>query len=90
MDIDTLISMAGRLRPSLPANCLWLEEEDLKVVGVHPVDAGGFANVWVGEMGDRKVAIKSYRCYTSADYAQIYGASNPWLWRVRRLLTANL
>jgi hypothetical protein len=53
VDIDTLINMAGRLRPSLPANCLWLGEGDLEVVGVPPIDAGGFADAWAGEMGDR-------------------------------------
>jgi hypothetical protein len=72
----TLISMAVQLRPSLPADCPWMGQEDLKVVGTHPIDAGGFADVWVGEMGHRKIAIKSYRCNASADYAQIYGASN--------------
>jgi hypothetical protein len=75
-DIDTLVNIAGRLRPSLPSNCPWFGQEDLKVVGVHPIDAGGSADVWAGEMGDRKVAIKSYRCHASADYAQVYGASN--------------
>ena len=39
----------------------------MKVDGTRPIDAGGFADLWVGEMGDRKVAVKSYRCYTSAD-----------------------
>jgi hypothetical protein len=77
MDIDTLINTVGQFRPSLPTNCPWLGEENLKVVGVHPVNAGGFADVWAGKMGDRKVAIKSYRCHASADYAKIYGVSNP-------------
>ena len=76
MGTDTLVSMAVQLRPSLPANCAWMGQGDLKVVGTHPIDAGGFADVWVGEMVDRKIAIKSYRCNASADYAQIYGASN--------------
>jgi hypothetical protein len=66
-DIGTLVNMAGRLRPSLPGDCPWFGQEDLKVVGAHPIDAGGFADVWVGEMGDRKVAIKSYRCHASAN-----------------------
>ena len=75
-DIGIFLDMAGRLRPSLPADCLWLGQEDAKVIGTHPIDAGGFADVWAGEMGDRKIAIKSYRCHASADYAQIYWVSN--------------
>jgi hypothetical protein len=71
-----LVNMAGRLRPSLPDDCLWLNQKDLKIIGECPIDAGGFADVWVGEMGDRKVAIKSYRCNASADCAQIHGVSD--------------
>jgi hypothetical protein len=77
IDTSTLVNMADRLRHSPPADCLWLEQEDLKVVGTHPIDAGGFADVWVGELDNRKVVIKSYRCSASADYSRICGASNP-------------
>lgn len=64
---DTLVNPINRPWPFLPANCRWLGEGDLKILGMHPVDAGGFADVWVGEMDGQKVAVKSYRCYASVD-----------------------
>ena len=76
-DLGALVKMAGRLRPSLPVDYLWLGRKDLKVVGTRPIGAGGFADVWVGELDNRKVAIKSYRCSASADYSRICGVSNP-------------
>ena len=76
-DLGAPINMADRLRHSPVADCLWLGQEDLKVVGTHPIDAGGFADVWIGELDNRKVAIKSYRCSASADYSRICGASSP-------------
>ncbi|KAF9646916.1 kinase-like protein [Thelephora ganbajun] len=57
------LDLVLHLQESLSTNCEWLEQEALEIVGGHPVDAGGFANVWVGIMGDRKVAIKSYRSH---------------------------
>ena len=78
IDPDTLISLADRLRPILPSNYRWLGQGDLNVVGTCPLDAGGFANVWIGELSDQKVAVKSYRCYSSADYILIYTASHPY------------
>ena len=65
-DLDKPTKPASRFWPFLLANCRQLEQEDMKVVGAHPIGAGGFADVWVGKMGDRKVAVKSYRCYTSS------------------------
>jgi hypothetical protein len=76
------MDMAAQLRHSLPAECVWVDQEDLIVVGTLPIDAGGFADIWVGEMGDQKVAIKSYRCHASADNARICGVSNTLLWCV--------
>lgn len=64
-------ALAQSLRSSLPPSCNWLTLEDIKVVGVRPIDAGGSADVWMGEMGDRTVALKSYRCYLSSDLAPI-------------------
>lgn len=75
-DLGTLVNMADQLRRSLPADCLWLGRKDLKVIGTHPVDAGGFADVWAGEMTNRKIVIKSYRCHASTDDAQTYSASS--------------
>jgi len=76
-DHETLVDLAGRLRSSLPPGYQWFGQDSLKVVGTRPIDAGGFADVWVGGVGDRTVAVKSYRCYTSADYIQTYNVSYP-------------
>jgi len=89
-DHDGSINLAGRLRSLLPPNYLWLGQGDLMVVGTRPIDAGGFADVWAGEMGDRKVAVKSYRRYTSADYWKIYWVSDTRPWGTSCSLTTDL
>ena len=76
-DLDTLFDLAGQLRPSLLPRYRWLGQEDLRVVGPHPIDGGGFADILVGEMGDQKVAIKSYRCYESVDHMPAYTVGRP-------------
>ena len=76
-DLDTLLDLAGQFRPSLPSHYRWLRQEDLRVVAKRPIIAGGFADVIVGEMDDQKVAIKSYRCYESADHMPAYTVSHP-------------
>lgn len=76
-DLSTLINLAGRLQPFLLPGYRWLGQEDLKIVGTRHIDSGGFADVWVGEMGDRKIAVKSYRCYASANCTSIYNVSHP-------------
>jgi len=76
-DLGIFVNLAGRLRQSLPSSYLWLGEGDLKVVGTRPIDAGGFADIWVGEVRGRKVAVKSYRCYLSANCTLIYEVSYP-------------
>ena len=75
-DYEELVNLSDRFRPFLPANYPWLGQDDLEVVGTHPVDAGGFADVWVGKMGDQRIAVKSYRCWASVDHVQIYEASD--------------
>ena len=77
MDPSTLVNLAGWIRPFLPPSYRWLGWGDLKVVGNCPIDAGGFADVWVGELGDRRVVVKSYRCYVSATHIPPYQASHP-------------
>ena len=76
-DAGTLVHLADQLQLPLPPNCRRLRQEDLKIVGTGPLDAGGFADVWVGEMGDQAVAVKSYRCYASANCAPTYKVSCP-------------
>jgi len=76
-DPGTLVNLAGRLRLSLPPSYRWFGPDDLKVIGAGPFDAGGFADLWVGEMDDRKVAVKSYRCYRSANCTPTYNVSSP-------------
>jgi len=75
--LGTLVDLAHRLKPLLAPGYRWLGQEDLSVAGARPIDAGGFADVWVGEMDDRKVAVKSYRCYESADHMPTYNVSYP-------------
>ena len=75
IDLGTLVDLAGRLRPSLPPSCRWLRQEDLEVVGTRPVSAGGLADIWIGEIGNRKVAVKSYRCYASTSCMSTYKVS---------------
>jgi len=72
-------SLPTDLRSLLPGSCEWLEQGALEVAGGHPVDAGGFADVRVGEMGDRKVAIKVYRSYSSSDCSPTYLVSGAYL-----------
>jgi len=76
-EVDALVDPISRLQPSLSPIYRRLGQGDLGVVGTRPIDAGGFADVWIGDMDDRRVAVKSYRCYGSADYPSIYKASYP-------------
>ena len=77
---DHLVDLVDHLRSLLPGSCEWLEQGALEIVGEHPVDAGGVADVWVAKMGDRKVAIKNYRCYSSSNYLPTYVVSGTYLW----------
>ena len=72
---EHLVDLVSHLPPLLPDSCKWLEQGDLEFFGEQPIDAGGIADVWVGMMGDRKIAIKSYRYYSSSDYLPIYVVS---------------
>ena len=72
---EHLVDLVGHLRSLLPGSCEWLEQGSLEVVGEHPIDAGGVADIWVGNIGDRKVAIKVYRCYSSSNYLPTYVVS---------------
>ena len=72
---EHLNDLVPHLRPQLPDSCEWLECGVLEFVGEHPVDAGGAADVWVGKMDNRKVAIKVYRCDSCSNYLVTYMVS---------------
>lgn len=61
------LDLAKGLQPSFPQGCGWLDPADLQDIEEPPVDGGRFADVWRGHLQDRKVAIKSYRCYVCFD-----------------------
>lgn len=69
--------MAGQLLQFLPPDFQLLGQEDLDIVGTRPIAAGAFADVWVGQMGGKKVAVKSYRRYDSVDYTSASAVSHP-------------
>ena len=73
------VDIVHHLQPLLPGSCEWLGRGALEVIGEHPVDAGGVADVWVARVGDRKVAIKAYRCYSSSNYLPTYVVSDTHL-----------
>jgi len=73
---EHLIELVSHLPPLLSDGCGWLERGALELIGGRPVDAGGVADVWIGMMGDRKVAIKSYRYCLSSDYLPTYVVSD--------------
>jgi len=79
---EHLVDPAHHLQLLLPDSCEWLESGTLEVLGEHPVDAGTVADVWIGKMGDRKVAIKVYRCYSSSNCSATYVVSGTYLRRV--------
>jgi hypothetical protein len=74
---EHLIDLVHNLRPLLPDGCEWLEEA-LEVVGGRPVGAGRIADVWVGKVGNRMVALKVFRCYSSSSYRPIYMVSGTY------------
>ena len=80
-----LAGLVRHLRSPLLASCEWLEQGALEFVGGRPIDAGGVADIWIGEMNNRKVAIKVYRCYSSSNNFPTYVVSGAYLWRVGSL-----
>ena len=75
MDVVSLsqhyTQIAHVLRPFMPSTCRFLNPEDVKPIGIHPVAAGGFADIWEASYDGRKVTLKSYRCYMTFDIAQV-------------------
>lgn len=74
-----LLDLVLRLQALLQDSCGWMEQGDIEFVGEHPADAGGVADVRVGKMGNREVAIKSYRSHSSSDHLPIYAVSGTYL-----------
>ena len=70
---ENLIDAVRNLQPFLPSGCELLGQGDLKITCSYPIDAGGFADVWLGEMNDgMTVAIKSHRYYSSSSCLSVY------------------
>ena len=73
---EYLVAAVWNLQPLLPIDCEMFGQDDLCIVGSHPIDAGGFADVRVGKMNDgTTVAIKSYRYYSSSSCLPVYMVS---------------
>ena len=74
---EQIIDAVHNLKSFLLTNgCELLGQEDLKIAGSCPIDAGSFADVWAGEMKDgTAVAIKSYRRYSSLSCLPVYQVS---------------
>jgi hypothetical protein len=70
---EDLVDAVHNLKPFLPSGCEIMGQGDLKIAGSGPINAGGFADIWVGKRDDgTKVAIKSYRHYSSSSSLPIY------------------
>ena len=70
---EHLVDAVQNLKPFLPVGCDLLGQGDLKIVGSRPIDAGGFADIWLGKTNDgATVAIKSHRCYSSSSSLPMY------------------
>ena len=71
--------VSNHLKPLLQDSREWLEQDAIEVDGGLLV-RGDVAEVWVGTMGDRKVAIKSYRpSFPCPDYLPFYEVSGAYL-----------
>ena len=73
---EHLTDIVSHLPPLPLDSCEWLVQGALEVIGGHFIDTSGVADIWVGIMGNRKVAIESYRCRSSSDYLTNYMVSN--------------
>ena len=69
--LERYAQMARELIPSLPPIYPLLSPEDIRLMGGHPVAAGGFADILEATHDGRKVVLKSYRCYILFDVAQV-------------------
>ena len=74
---EHFVDAVRRLKPPLPIGCELLGQGDLRILGSYPIDAGGFADVWLGEKSDGTlVAVKSHRYYSSSSCLPAYLVSS--------------
>ena len=70
---EDLVDAVRNLGPSLPIGCELLGQGDLNIAGAHPIDAGGFADVWMGKRNDGTVVvIKSHRYRSSSSCLPVF------------------
>jgi hypothetical protein len=77
---DLLDHVHNHLRPQLPESCKWLEQEALEIDTERPIDAGGAADILVTRIGNRDVAVKSYRLYSSSSYLPTCEVSRTYIY----------
>lgn len=56
--------------------------EGLSKTSDHPQRSGGFADVWLGKLGERPVAIKALRIYAKDDMKRVKKVSSDQLQRI--------
>jgi hypothetical protein len=80
--------------PPLPPNCSRLQPEDVKILGDRPARAGAFTDIWDGSLAGERVAIKSYRIYSTTDPTQARMVRIRWhpqvFWSTDPLSTAEV
>lgn len=67
-----LVDAVRNFKPFLPIRCEVFGRGDLTITGSRPIAAGGWGDVWVGEMNGTMVAIKSYRYNASSSRLPVY------------------
>ena len=71
--VEQLVDAVQNLKQFLPDGCELFGQGDLKIIGPYPAGAGGSADIWLAEMSDGiRVAIKSYRYYSSSSRLSVY------------------
>ena len=60
--------LAQRLRQLLPPTLNWLGSDDVQIIDTIAFSSGSFSEVWNGSLQDLRVAVKSLRCYSSAEF----------------------
>jgi hypothetical protein len=69
---ENLVRGVRNFKPFLPDGCELLGKENLEITTTGPVDAGGIADILIGEKNGTTVAIKSYRQYASSSPLTTY------------------